>query len=236
VLRRRHPDIRLVFLGAQHPNPRLPAMRVAADTRALVTELGLEAHVLFNETWVPYDERGAYLLEADLGVSTHLDHVETAFSFRTRILDYLWAGLPVVATDGDVFAAVLTGAGAGTVVPPGDVEALVAAIEHYAVDLPARRAAAAAARALAADYVWDRALAPLTAFCRAPRRAPDLLDATVRDHLQRPAETVRAPTPGPPGWRGEVALAQQYLADGGAGLLAQRALTRAGKLLRGRTD
>ena len=55
-------------------------------------------------TWVPYDERADFLLDADLGVSTHLEHIETAYSFRTRVLDYWWAGLPVVATDGDTFA------------------------------------------------------------------------------------------------------------------------------------
>lgn len=235
VLRRRRDEVRLVFLGAGHPNPRLPAMRVAAEARALVGELGLERHVVWGEQWVPYDQRGAYLLEADVGVSTHPGHIETAFSFRTRILDYLWAGLPVVATGGDVFADVLTHSGAGTVVPPGDVAALVDALERYA-DPAAREAAGVASRELARTYEWDRALAPLLALCSAPRRAPDLLDRTVLHHLGRPFEPVRAPRPGPPGWRGEVALARQYLADGGTGLLARRAANRAGKLLRGRTD
>src|SRR5664280_3299763 len=46
----------------------------------------------------PYTERSDHLLDADVGVSTHFDHVETEFSFRTRILDYLWTGLPIVAT------------------------------------------------------------------------------------------------------------------------------------------
>ena len=40
---------------------------------------------------MPYDERADYLLDADVGVSTHFPHIETEFSFRTRILDYLWA-------------------------------------------------------------------------------------------------------------------------------------------------
>ena len=43
----------------------------------------------------------------------HLDHVETAFSFRTRVLDYLWASLPVVTTAGDAMAMLVTGSGAG---------------------------------------------------------------------------------------------------------------------------
>jgi hypothetical protein len=47
---------------------------------------------------------------------------------------------------------------------------------------------------------------------------------------------VRAPTTGPGGWRGEVALAKQYVAKGGTGLLLRRVLTRLSKLLHGRTS
>lgn len=229
-------DVRLVFLGGKHPNPALPAMRMAADARELADSLGLTGtHVFFNEGWVPYGERGSYLLEADIGVSTHLDHIETAFSFRTRVLDYLWAGLPVVATTGDVFADVITSRGIGATVPPGDVEALVAALRRLVEDPALRRTQAAASLALAQEYRWERALLPLLAFCAAPRRAPDLIDPSVALHLTMPFDVVRAPTPGPAGWRGEVALAKQYLDRGGAGLLVRRALTRAGKLVRGRT-
>ncbi len=227
-------DVRLLFLGGKHPNPGVPAMRMAVQSRALADELGLTAkHVFFNEGWVPYDERGGYLLEADVGVSTHLDHVETAFSFRTRILDYLWAGLPVVATSGDVFADVIDNRGIGATVPPGDVDALAAALLRLLEDDALRSRVAAASKALAQEYRWDRALRPLLAFCRDPHRAPDLLDEIVSEHLAKPFDVVRAPTPGPPGWRGEVALAKQYLDRGGAGLLARRVVTRAGKLLRG---
>src|SRR4029079_11875445 len=73
-------------------------------TRAvrLAEELGLRDRVVFfNFGWVPYAERGRYLLEADLGVSAHFDDLETRFAFRTRLLDCFWAGLPVVTTRGD---------------------------------------------------------------------------------------------------------------------------------------
>ncbi|MCU1594899.1 MAG: glycosyl transferase family 2 [Frankiales bacterium] len=230
-------DVRLLFLGGKHPNPAVPAMQMAAASRALADELGLTGtHVFFNEGWVPYDERGSFLLEADIGVSTHLDHIETAFSFRTRVLDYLWAGLPVVATDGDVFADVIASRGIGATVPPGDVDALAEALLSLVEDDARREACASASRALAEEYRWDRALAPLLAFCRDPRRAPDLTDKVVQLHLAQPFDVVRAPTPGPSGWRGEVALAKQYLDRGGAGLLARRVANRAGKLLRGRTS
>jgi hypothetical protein len=36
-----------------------------------------------------------------IGVSAHPAHLETRFAFRTRMLDYLWAGLPIVSTEGE---------------------------------------------------------------------------------------------------------------------------------------
>ncbi len=119
-LRARMPQVRLYFLGMKHPNPHVPEMRMAVRTRQLADELGLtDTHVFFNEGWVEYEDRQNYLLESDVGVSTHLDHVETEFSFRTRILDYLWAGLPVVATGGDSFAELIDERGVGRTVPAG---------------------------------------------------------------------------------------------------------------------
>ena len=113
-LRSRLPNVRVYFLGIRHPNPDVGEMRRTIETLELSDELGLTGtHVFFNDDWVEYDDRPNYLLEADVGVSTHLDHVETAFSFRTRVLDYLWAGLPVVATQGDALAGVIESRGAG---------------------------------------------------------------------------------------------------------------------------
>ena len=106
------PKLRLVFMGVQHPNPVVKTMRAAVEAWELSNELELtDVHVFFSDSfssgWIPYAERGRYLADATIGVSTHHDHVETAFSFRTRILDYFWAGLPVVTTRGDALAEVI---------------------------------------------------------------------------------------------------------------------------------
>ena len=103
----------------------------------------------FNDGWVPYEERGAWLLEADIGVSAHHDHLETRFAFRTRIVDYLWAGLPVVATRGDALGDWVANGGLGRAVAPGDAEAFAAACAELLADAaseyaPVRRAAEAA--------------------------------------------------------------------------------------------
>jgi glycosyltransferase involved in cell wall biosynthesis len=180
-LRSRVPDVRLYFMGMRHPNPNVPAMEMAARTKALAEELGLvDKHVFFNEDWVAYDDRHNYLLEADVGVSTHLDHVETEFSFRTRILDYFWATLPVVATAGDALADLIDHHGLGIVVPPNDVKALEDALHRLLSDDDANRRCREAIVGYAPNLRWEKVLEPLKRFCRNPRRAPDLVDPRQR--------------------------------------------------------
>ncbi|MSO79854.1 MAG: glycosyltransferase [Acidimicrobiia bacterium] len=180
-LRNRLPEVRLFFMGMNHPNPLVPAMQMAYRARALADDLDLVGtHVFFNDGWVDYEERHNYLLESDVGVSTHLDHVETAFSFRTRILDYLWASLPVVASDGDGFADVIRWRDLGLVVPPGDVDALVEALYALLADDERRAKHRAAIAEYAPEMHWSKVLAPLLEFCRHPTRAADLADPRQR--------------------------------------------------------
>ncbi len=196
-LRATRPNLRLVFMGVQHPNPVVKTMRAAVEAWELSNELELtDVHVFFSDSfssgWIPYAERGRYLADATIGVSTHHDHVETAFSFRTRILDYFWAGLPVVTTRGDALAEVIERAGAGRTVAPGDVDGLASAINELLDDASARESAAAASARLADDYRWSVVAQPLLEFCRNPYRAPDLTDPATRAEIlgrARPAPT-----------------------------------------------
>jgi glycosyltransferase involved in cell wall biosynthesis len=164
------PDLRLVFLGMGHPNPEIPDMRVASELRAESERRGLTGRqVVFLEGWVPYDRRADYLLDADIGVSTSPDHVESRFAFRTRVLDYLWAGLPTLLTAGDALAEVIDTAGAGVVVPPGDPEAIASGIRKLLRDPPNRETVTE----LGARYHWDRVVEPLVTWCRNPSIAVD---------------------------------------------------------------
>ena len=222
-LRQKHPEVRLFFLGTKHPNPGVPDMRIAWESRQLADQLGLTGtHVFFNDSWVPYDERADYLLDADVGVSTHFHHIETAFSFRTRILDYLWASLPIVATGGDTFGELIRAHGLGEVVEPEDVEGLSAALETMLYDDEAIAEARARVREFADGYRWARVLRPLVEFCRAPRRAADLA-------LRSPGavdHALRLPPPPPVTIRGDIRLFREYLRAGGVREVVRRASGR----------
>ena len=161
-LAEKNPSVKLFFMGTAHPHPGVPEMPIIKASRELATELGvLGTHVFFNESWVDYDDRQNYLLEADIGVSTHRSHIETTFAFRTRILDYLWASLPMVVTEGDHFADEVARHGLGKSVPAGDVDALVAALRSVLFDQRVRGKAAKALAVVREQYRWAEVLKPL---------------------------------------------------------------------------
>lgn len=192
-LKERRPQVRLFFLGLRHPNPDVAEMRMATEARRLAKRLRLtDRFVFFNEGWVPYDERQNYLLEADIGVSTHFHHVESEFSFRTRILDYIWANLPIVCTEGDGFAQLVAERGLGLVVPERDPAALEEALWRLLTDTALAASARSALAELRVEFAWSRVLEPITSFCDAPCRAPDLSDPEVRAGLWMPEPDRRA--------------------------------------------
>ncbi|WP_370327775.1 glycosyltransferase [Euzebya sp.] len=168
------PRLKLYFLGTAHPNPAVPEMARLSEAHRVAEELDLlGTHVFFNSGWVDYDDRANYLLDADIGVSTHFLHLETKLSFRTRILDYLWAGLPILTTGGDLLSGLVTTHGLGEVVEAEDPDAIAGALLRLA-DPSTREGVRANVTAFAPTMTWDRALEPLVEFCRFPRRAPDL--------------------------------------------------------------
>lgn len=215
-LRRRRGDVRLVFLGMKHPNPEVAEMDIGARTIRLADSLGLTGkHVYFNEQWVPYGERQNWLLDANCGVTTHYEHVETTFAFRTRVLDYLWAGLPIVTTDGDSFADLVRTENLGVVVPAEDADALAAALEKSLYDEEFAAGCVERIAVVAQRYAWPEALKPLVEFCRDPRPAADRLPGSA-DLVTTPAVRGGAMV------RRDVELLREYLADGGPRELARR--------------
>ena len=228
-LRGTMPDLRLVFMGTKHPNPDVPQMRVAVEARTLADDLGLTgSHVFFNEGWVPYDERQNHLLDADVGVSTHYQHVETAYSFRTRILDYLWCGLPVVSTEGDTLAAIISERGLGVAVPSEDVDALAVALERVLTDTTFADSCSRAALDLAAELHWTSVLEPLVSYCRTASRSPDAFtDQPVEKQPPRVGLVERAVRALARGVRG----ARTARTQGGAEELARRGVNAARRSL-----
>ncbi len=224
IVRQTVPTIRLVFWGAAHPNSELDVPVLVAQTQERAEALGLWGeHVVFHPEWVPYSDRGGLLLDATIGVSAHHDHLETRFSYRTRLLDHLWAGLPTVATGGDPLIARLEAAGAARTCGPEDPLSLANQILALVTDPQALADSAAAATELSREMTWHHTLAPLLAYLSAPERAADLTDRTLAPIVtKRRPKLPLLPTR-------YVERARRHAAEKGPAEVARRALGKLGR-------
>ncbi len=165
--------VKLFFMGVVPPHNNLPQMQMGQQAIALAKELGVYGtHVIFNQEWIPYEERYLYLRDADVGISSHFDHLETRFSFRTRVMDYLWASLPIITTCGDTVAQWVEESGSGRVVDFKSVNGWVDAICHMQQPHHYKKAQNALTQ-LREPLSWHNVTQPLVRYCQNPVPAPD---------------------------------------------------------------
>ncbi|MFT8314237.1 MAG: glycosyltransferase [Clostridium sp.] len=167
-------DIKLLFLGVKHPNPEIPEMEMTSNAIKLAEEFGIKDElVFFNMDWVEYSDRQNFLLESYAGVSCHFDNLETRFSFRTRILDYLWSNLPIISTEGDYFADDIEKYGLGLVVKYNDDKSIKDAIIKMVDDNTFYEETKNNIRKYREKYKWDIVTEPLKQFCLDPVKKQD---------------------------------------------------------------
>jgi glycosyltransferase involved in cell wall biosynthesis len=162
------PNAKLYFLGSQLADGNVPDMAMASRARERATELGLDGTVVIFGDWVRYDERQAYLMEADVAVSAARDLAETRLAFRSRLLDALWAGLPVVGTSGDSLSDLVRDERLGFIVPPGDVALMAHALVRLLGSPIMRAECAARVAEVARRFTWRQAVGPLRDMTRQP--------------------------------------------------------------------
>jgi glycosyltransferase involved in cell wall biosynthesis len=179
------------LLLIRNPNPDSTPQRLLGEVEARCRKLGWWGSRVRCIDWVPADRRYDLLRDVDLLVAPHRPSLETRLSLRTRFLDAMAAGCPVVTSDGGAMSRMLREHGAGWVVPPGDGEALALALAEALEDEDARERSRAGARELLRGFAWDRALEPLVRFCREPK-----IDPFKERWVQRPA-TAAPPDPLP---------------------------------------
>jgi len=123
--------------------------KLKPDLEALAKREGVEHNVIFlglREDFLPY------LAMMDVGCLT-----SDSEGFPNAILEYMAAGLPVVATDGGGVGELVQDDETGFLVPTGDVEAVASAILRLLKNAALRETFGNRARKIVEqEYAWER--------------------------------------------------------------------------------
>ncbi len=163
----RLPDTRGLIVGGHPGEPDL------ARLKALSATLAIGDRVTFTGLVEP--RRVAVLLnDADvLALPNPPSVISTRFTSPLKLFEYMAAGRPIVASDLPSIREVLHHEVDALLVPPGDHEAMAAAVERLLADRALSARLAAAALAAAPAYSWGRRAERLEMFFAALGAAPE---------------------------------------------------------------
>lgn len=160
------------LLFVRNPNTKTTPQGLAAEVEAWAKARGLwESRVRFID-WTPADRRFDLLRDVDALVATHRPTLETRLSMRTRFLEAMAVGCPVVTSQGGALARLIETHGAGLAAAPGDAATITRHLTRLGTDADFRARQTTAAQALAETLAWDRVVDRLVPFCTDPWRTP----------------------------------------------------------------
>lgn len=119
--------------------------------------LGIENSVHFTG-WLPRERMIELLNKSDIGVAPYLK-LDPFYFAPVKILDYMAAGLAIVASEQGYICEMLENEKNGLLVPPGDVLVLANALVQLAENSDLRQRLGKAAREeVARRYTWERTI------------------------------------------------------------------------------
>ena len=180
-------DVETLFAGlegAMAKNPELHFVSVGACTYSAPDDVYARFQSFIEKSphknrfhllgWRPWSEVGEYYKLADIGLNLDAMHYETEFGTRTRLVEMMAAGLPVVTTLGSELSELLDRWGAASTFAVGDAEGLRSHLVALSSDpeLP-RRMQAASQEAIENRLSFHATTEALREWVVRPVKAPD---------------------------------------------------------------
>ena len=168
-------DCVLFIVGARNPfNDHPDFIRSFEQTYRSAANHSANGLVHF-EAWAPFHERANWFLDSELVILINKPGEENRLAWRTRLIDYVWAELPVLTNGGDSLGEVLLQRGAAFRVDGLEPETMARAIRGALMDTNAQLHARRALHDLKPEFYWDVITADLTRFVQERVRARDLV-------------------------------------------------------------
>jgi len=181
--------------GAMGQEPRLHYVSVGANTYEAPDNVYTRLLQMIEQSpyrarfhmlgWRPWPEMAGYYAESDVGINIDALHYETIYGTRTRLVEMIAAGLPVVTSLGAELSYLLQNQGAALTFEVGDWQVLGHQLVKLAQNRPLRDDLARAAYAYATNQLSFRmTTAGLRAWVRNPQRAPDKKHHNLQTNLR----------------------------------------------------
>ncbi len=145
--------------------------------------------------WRPWREIAGYYRDSDVGLNVDAMHYETVYGTRTRLLEMMSAGLPVLTTEGCELSYLLRDNGAGLSFAVGDAPALAEHILSLSRNPDRRdRLARLALEYARADLSFAETTRPVRDWVMSPSLAPDRAATHTQHRVTQATHHARAVT------------------------------------------
>lgn len=154
--------LKFVFVGGKNPfnnNPNL--LKQYTKTVEFAKEQGLINKSVFFVDWVDFDTRSKWYKYADFVVSLNQPGEENGFSWRTRVMDYVWGEVVTVTNGGDPLGEELLASGAAIKLPSLKSKEIVKTIENIYLNPNLLKSAKHNLKTLKPNYYWQNTTKPI---------------------------------------------------------------------------
>lgn len=164
LARQQQVPVDITLAGARNPFVQHEHFVQHADAALAAAE---GSDVIEIVDWLPYAQRARAYETSDVIVSINTIGPENRFSWRTRLVDYVWSGMPLLTNGGDPLAERLIDAGAAYRLSSATPQALADALALMAHE-PERLAHMRQAMEAQRERLdWRKVVAPLAEVLRA---------------------------------------------------------------------
>lgn len=156
-------SIKFVFVGGKNPfNPNPDFAKQYDRTVDFAKEHGYTNKSVFFIDWVDFSDRINWYSGADVVISLNQPGEENGFSWRTRVMDFVWGEVPVLTNGGDPLSEALLAKSAAVRLNALSAKSISQAIEELQTNPQKLKKVAENVRSLKPSYYWENILKPLS--------------------------------------------------------------------------
>lgn len=154
--------VKLIIVGAKNPfNAHPDFVKSYDDMIAFIENDEENRNNVVLQDWVEFEDRANWYLDSDLVILINKIGEENELAWRTRLVDYIWADLPILTNAGDPLGEELVSANAAVRLTGLDVDSMsrniITALKHEK-NLSTIRKNVEKVRN---KYYWDKVVEPL---------------------------------------------------------------------------